>query len=73
MRSGPLDIALNIKYHGAMKKAKMGRPPIPAAQARSKLVGVRFTKAERRELEAKARACGLTVTGFLRQKGGFNP
>jgi len=47
----------------------MGRPPKPKAERRSKLVQLRISGAEYRKLRAKAKAKGLSVSEFLRQRG----
>ena len=47
------------------RKAKMGRPPIPASELRSVLVAVRMTRAERARIRAEARRQGVTVTDLL--------
>jgi hypothetical protein len=46
----------------------MGRPPKPKAHRKSKRVEVRISTEEYRELEAKAKAAGLTVSEFLRER-----
>jgi predicted DNA binding CopG/RHH family protein len=47
-------------------KKRMGRPPKPKAQKKSKLVQLRVSSAEDRRLKEKADAAGLSVSEFLR-------
>jgi predicted HicB family RNase H-like nuclease len=49
-------------------KKRMGRPPKPKAQKKSKLVQLRVSSAEHRRLKEKADAAGLSVSEFLRQQ-----
>jgi hypothetical protein len=51
-----------------MVKKRMGRPPKPKTERRSKRVELRMSQAEYQEVEKKARAQGLTVSEFLRSK-----
>jgi predicted HicB family RNase H-like nuclease len=45
---------------------KIGRPKLPKRERRGKLLGVRFTDAERRELDAAANAAGKTLSQWAR-------
>jgi hypothetical protein len=47
---------------------RMGRPPKPKAERKSKMLRVRMSAAEYRALEQKAEAAGLSVSEFLRSK-----
>lgn len=49
-------------------KKRMGRPPKPKAMRKGKRVELRLTITEYRKLAEKARAAGLSVSGFLRQQ-----
>lgn len=49
-------------------KKRMGRPPKPKTQKKSKLVQLRVSSAEHRTLKEKADAAGLSVSEFLRQQ-----
>lgn len=49
-------------------KKRMGRPPKPKAQKKSKIVQLRMSSAAHRKLAAKAKAAGLSVSEFLRQR-----
>jgi predicted HicB family RNase H-like nuclease len=46
----------------------MGRPPKAPNQRQSKMVAVRVTPAERKELEAAAKRLKLSLTDYLRKK-----
>jgi hypothetical protein len=48
-------------------KKRMGRPPKPKSERKSKTVRLRMSKAEHRKLEEKANAKGLSVSELLRQ------
>ncbi len=50
-------------------KKRMGRPPKPKMERRSKRVELRMSSAEYRKLEQKAKAKGLSVSEFLRDCG----
>jgi len=52
---------------GRMKK-RMGRPPKPKAERKSKTVRLRMSGAEHKKLEELAEAAGLSVSEFLRRK-----
>ncbi len=49
------------------KQSRMGRPPMKAEERRSKLITLRFTLAEYRQLARDAKAAGRTVAEHLRQ------
>jgi hypothetical protein len=49
-------------------KKRMGRPPKPKAERRTETVQLRMSRAELKELEEKAKAAGISVSEFLRQK-----
>jgi hypothetical protein len=49
-----------------MARARMGRPPKPKADRAAKLLGVQFTNAERRELEAAAKLAGESLSEWAR-------
>ena len=51
-------------------KKRMGRPPKPKAQKKTKLVQLRMSSAEHRKLAAKAKAAGLSLSEFLRRHAG---
>jgi hypothetical protein len=51
-----------------MKKSRMGRPPKPKAERKSKLIQLRISRAEHKRLEELAKAEGLSVSEFLRRK-----
>ena len=44
-----------------------GRPPLPAGEARSKLLRVRMRDDEHAQLEQDARAAGLSVSEYVRR------
>jgi len=46
-------------------KARMGRPPLPAAKRRSERVTVRMTPGEYARLQARARRAGLPLGVYL--------
>jgi len=48
--------------------AKMGRPPMPMKKRQSKIIGLRFTSEERKELERSARKAGLSLSEYIRSK-----
>lgn len=45
---------------------KLGRPKLPKRQRKGNLLGVRFTDAERKELDAAADAVGATLSTWAR-------
>lgn len=47
---------------------KIGRPAIPKSQRRSVFLRVRITRAERDALRKAAKAAGLSLSNYLRQK-----
>ena len=47
------------------KKVKMGRPPLKAKDRRTKIVTLRLTKSQRKELEQDAKAKGLSISDYL--------
>lgn len=47
---------------------KMGRPPIPKKDRQSRIIGVRFTPEERRDVEAAAKQAGLSLSDYCRSK-----
>jgi len=47
---------------------KMGRPKKPAKERQSHLIAIRFTPAERQELERAAQAAKLSVSEYVRRK-----
>ena len=49
----------------AKKKTKMGRPPLKENDKRNKIVTLRLTKSERKELEQDAKAKGLSISNYL--------
>lgn len=51
----------------------MGRPPKAKADRKSKTVRFRLSSAEYRKLEALSRAEGLSVSEYLRKRGGLTP
>ena len=57
-----------VEWRLRMKK-RMGRPPKPKAERKSKRIELRLSAAEYRRLEQKAKAKGLSVSEFLRQCG----
>lgn len=46
---------------------EMGRPPKPPAERRSVRVIFRLTRAEYRAVAKRAKAAGLSVSGYLRK------
>jgi len=50
-------------------KKRMGRPPKPKSERKTRLLQLRLSDAEYRQLVAKAKARGLTVSQFLRECG----
>jgi hypothetical protein len=48
------------------KAARMGRPPLPAADRLNKLAGMRLTGKEHAELSELAKRAGLTISEYLR-------
>ena len=52
-----------------VRKKRMGRPPKPKGQKKSRLVQLRMSGAEYRKLVEKAKAKGQTVSEFLRDCG----
>jgi hypothetical protein len=53
-------------------KRKPGRPKLPKAEARSKIVLVRVTTDEMKRIAQAAKAEDKTVTGWAREKFGLN-
>lgn len=49
-------------------KKRMGRPPKPKTQRKSRLVQVRMSHEEYRKITEKAERAGLSVSEFLRQQ-----
>jgi len=49
-------------------KKRMGRPPKAESERRSKMVKLRMSGAEYRKLAEKAKAAGLSVSEFLRER-----
>jgi hypothetical protein len=49
------------------KTSRMGRPPMKAEERRSKLITLRFTAAEYRQLARDAQAAGRTIAEHLRR------
>ncbi len=49
-------------------KKKMGRPPKPPAERRSKVVPLRMSAAEYRKLVRQAKGRGLSISEYLRRK-----
>ena len=45
---------------------KLGRPKLPKRERKGKLLCVRFTDAERRELDAAAKALGASLSEWAR-------
>jgi len=62
-----LDFYDYIKYFVFMakKKTKMGRPPLKEKDKRSKIVTLRLTLSERKELEQDAKAKVLSISNYL--------
>jgi hypothetical protein len=50
-------------------KKRMGRPPKPKSERKSRMVRLRMSDAEYRKLEQKAKAKGQSVSEFLRDCG----
>jgi mobilization protein NikA len=44
-----------------------GRPPLPAAERKGKIFSVRLSREERAQVEAAAKARGLTAAAWARQ------
>ena len=51
----------------AGKKGKMGRPPLPEAQRKSKPIVVRLEPKDLKSLERKAKHLGLSRTEAIRE------
>jgi hypothetical protein len=51
-----------------MAKKRMGRPPKPESERRSRTVRLRMSGVEYRKLAEKAKRAGLSVSEFLRQQ-----
>ncbi len=49
------------------KKARRGRPPKKASERRHVALSIRFTRAEHRELRARAMAKGVTLGEYVRR------
>lgn len=49
-----------------MKAPKIGRPKLPKGERKGKLLGVRFTDAERKELDGAADAVRATLSTWAR-------
>jgi predicted HicB family RNase H-like nuclease len=49
-------------------KSALGRPPIPKKERQSKIIGLRFTSEERKDLEAAAKKAGLSLSDYIRSK-----
>ena len=49
-----------------MKAAKIGRPKLPKRECKGKLLGVRFMDAERREIDAAAKAAEMALSEWAR-------
>jgi predicted HicB family RNase H-like nuclease len=49
-------------------KKRMGRPPKPRAERKTRTVRLRMSSAEHKKLEELAKAEGLSVSEFLRRK-----
>jgi hypothetical protein len=50
-----------------MKKAKIGRPPVPKKLAKGALLSVRFSAAERAALDETAKSEGLKLSEWARR------
>jgi hypothetical protein len=50
-----------------MKKAKMGRPPVPKKLAKGALLSVRFSTDERKALERAAERDGIRLSEWARR------
>jgi uncharacterized protein (DUF1778 family) len=46
----------------------MGRPPMPKKERQSKIVGLRFTTEERKELEQAAKKAEMSLSEYCRSK-----
>ncbi len=57
----------HVKYAVLMAK-KMGRPPIPATQRRSRVVHIRLTAQEKKDLVKKAKAVELPLVAWMRRR-----
>jgi hypothetical protein len=51
----------------AMKKPKLGRPPVPKKLAKGSLLSVRFSESERRTLEGAAQRAGIKLSEWARR------
>jgi hypothetical protein len=62
-----LDFREYKKYSNlmAMKKNKMGRPPLKPKDKRTAIITLRLKKADRSELEKEAKAKNLTLSDYL--------
>jgi len=49
----------------------MARPTKPAKDRQSEIVGVRFTRAERKAFDRAAKKAGLSLSNYLRKKLGL--
>jgi hypothetical protein len=56
------------EYPRGMTKKRMGRPPKPKSERRSRTVRLRMSSPEYRKLAEKAKRAGLNVSEFLRQQ-----
>jgi hypothetical protein len=52
-------------------KVKIGRPTLPARERQSRLVALRFTPYELREVKRAAKAAKLSVSQYIRTKLGL--
>jgi hypothetical protein len=50
------------------KRRKVGRPKLPKGEAKGRIVPVRFTAQDLKQMEAAARAGKLTLSDWIRGK-----
>jgi len=50
---------------------KMGRPPKPAKERQSRMIALRLTPAEYKELEQAAAKSKVSLSSYIRQKLGL--
>ena len=58
----------NLTYWYTISMVRMGRPPKPLSKVRSHVVPIRFTNAQWRELQKRAKENGIPVSEYIRRK-----